>query len=315
MYSQKPILVTGSHRSGSTWVGRMIALSPLVGYIQEPFNLAHRPGICSAQFDYWFPYITAQNEAQFYQGIQKTMEFSYSFGAEVKALQSMRDLLRMVRDSHNFWRYQIIGARPLIKDPIALFSAEWLASRFDMSVVAVIRHPAAFVSSLKRKNWTFPFEHLVNQPLLLQEQLYPFADEIRDYAIHPRDIVDQASLLWTLIHHVIGLYQQRHPDWLFVRHEDLSSHPVEGFQQLFRGLNLEFSGPVQRGIEDHTSAENPSEATRDKRLIDLVRREHLKRDSQSNISNWKNKLSPDEIHRIRTKTEAVSSLFYRDSDW
>jgi LPS sulfotransferase NodH len=54
MINQKPILVTGSHRSGSTWVGTMLATSPSVGYVQEPFSLNHRPGIFSAKFDYWF---------------------------------------------------------------------------------------------------------------------------------------------------------------------------------------------------------------------------------------------------------------------
>lgn len=36
---KRPILVNGSHSSGSTWVGRMISLSPKVGYIGEIFNL------------------------------------------------------------------------------------------------------------------------------------------------------------------------------------------------------------------------------------------------------------------------------------
>ena len=37
----RPILVTGSHRSGSTWVGKMIASHPRVAYVEEPFN-AHQ---------------------------------------------------------------------------------------------------------------------------------------------------------------------------------------------------------------------------------------------------------------------------------
>ena len=33
-----PILVTGSHRSGTTWAGQMLATAPGIGYIHEPFN-------------------------------------------------------------------------------------------------------------------------------------------------------------------------------------------------------------------------------------------------------------------------------------
>ena len=39
MVDHRPILVTGSHLSGTTWVGRMIAVSPCVAYLHEPFNL------------------------------------------------------------------------------------------------------------------------------------------------------------------------------------------------------------------------------------------------------------------------------------
>lgn len=35
---QNPILVTGSHRSGTAFVGKMLALSPRIGYIDEPFH-------------------------------------------------------------------------------------------------------------------------------------------------------------------------------------------------------------------------------------------------------------------------------------
>jgi len=36
---RKPILVTGSHRSGTTWAGRSLVLAPNTAYIHEPFNI------------------------------------------------------------------------------------------------------------------------------------------------------------------------------------------------------------------------------------------------------------------------------------
>jgi hypothetical protein len=74
--NKKAILVTGSHRSGSTWVGKMIAQSPSVVYIHEPFNLEIGPcvGICSAKFNYWFTYISPENESQVYRAIANTIK-------------------------------------------------------------------------------------------------------------------------------------------------------------------------------------------------------------------------------------------------
>ena len=39
MQNASPILVTGSHRSGSTWVGKMLSVAPHVAYIHEPIIL------------------------------------------------------------------------------------------------------------------------------------------------------------------------------------------------------------------------------------------------------------------------------------
>ena len=63
MSKAKPILVTGSHRCGSTWIGKVIATSPSVDYIHEPFNGMCRPGKCSVKFPHTFTYITDNNES------------------------------------------------------------------------------------------------------------------------------------------------------------------------------------------------------------------------------------------------------------
>ena len=55
---QRPILVTGAHRSGTTWVGSMLALSPRIGLIHEPFSPITPPGVSSAPFDRFFRYVT-----------------------------------------------------------------------------------------------------------------------------------------------------------------------------------------------------------------------------------------------------------------
>ena len=43
-----PILVTGAPRSGSTWVGNVLALDKRTGYVHEPFNKWCPPGLCRA---------------------------------------------------------------------------------------------------------------------------------------------------------------------------------------------------------------------------------------------------------------------------
>lgn len=314
MSHERPILVTGTNRSGSTWVGKMIAKSPSVGYIHEPFTTKEfqRPGRCSARFDYWFTYVSRENEHLYYDHIKDTIGFKYKWIDEIAELKSARDALRLLRDYvyFSFCRHAII--RPLVKDPIALFSAEWLASRFNMDVVVLIRHPAAFAWSLKRRNWAHPFSHFLAQPLLIRDHLYPFEEDIRELAEEEHDIVDQAILFWRLAHYMIIKYQKNHPDWVFVRHEDLSRDPLLGFQSIFDKLNLEYSDRIRRIVEEYSSPKDHTEALEGS---GFTRRRGLRRDSRANIWAWKGKLSASEIERIRNGVEDISSAFYADEDW
>lgn len=307
MQTTRPILVTGSHRSGTTWVGKMLAASPAVGYIHEPFNLTHRPGICTAAFPYWFMYVSEENEAPYYEPLKNTLAFRFNVGAELAALQTFRHAGRMAKNYTNFTRYRIRQATPLMKDPLALFSSEWLANRFDMHVITLIRHPAAFTSSIKRLNWTHNFSHFLQQPLLMRDHLSPFETEIRAFAQQEHDIIEQGILLWRIIHHVILKFQQSHQDWVFLRHEDLSEQPLHHFEQLYQRLHLDFSPAIQTIIQDYSDESNPSEAQKGHLLT--------KRDSKANIKSWKKKFTQAELLHLRTSVEDISHAFYSDADW
>ena len=307
MTTSKPILVSGSHRSGTTWVGKMIASSPSVQYIHEPFNPLHRPGICAATFPQWFMYVSEENEKPFYEPLASTLALRFKPGAELRAIKSARDVGRMGKNWYHFTTARLHHARPLLKDPIAIFSCEWLARRFDMNVIVMIRHPAAFTSSLRRLHWAHDFNGFLQQPLLLRDYLEPFAGEIEQFARQPQDILDQGILLWRMMHYVISQYQQAHSDWIFLRHEDISADPLQHFKYLFKRLDIEFTDKVQTTIEDYTNASNPSEAQKGHLLT--------KRDSKANIKSWKKKLTQEEIAHIRNKVEDISSAFYSDADW
>jgi hypothetical protein len=303
----KALLVTGSHRSGTTWVGKMIASSPSVGYIHEPFNPEHEPGICTAKFPYWFTYVTEENEAPYYEALKRTLAFHFSISAQLPTVRSFRLAGRMINNYSNFSFNRFRHSIPLMKDPIALFSSEWLAKRFDMNVIVLIRHPAAFASSLKRLNWKYDFSQFLHQPLLMRDHLAPFEAEITEFANKEQDIVDQAALLWRIIHFMIHKYQHTYKDWIFVRHEDFLEDPLTHFEYLFKRLNLDFSKNVKSVIHDYTNSSNPTEALKGHRLT--------KRDSRSNIRSWGKKFTEAELSQFRTKVEDISHTFYSDDDW
>jgi len=310
MTPDNPILVTGAHRTGTTWVGKMLAASGEAAYISEPLNILHRPGVLLTPTRYWYTYICKENEAEYLPGLRQTLSFRYHTWAEIRSLRSRKDFLRMGRDWSTFLVGKIRRQRPLLKDPFAVFSAPWFAQKLACQAVITIRHPMAFASSLKRLNWPFDFTHLLEQPLLMRDWLEPFRQDMGAIMTDPGDIVGKASLLWRMIYHAVHSLTSTNPEHGFkiVRHEDLSLNPIEGYADLYASLGLSFTPRAQKIIIKSSSAENPKEVSK-------TRIYSTRLDSQANLNNWKKRLSAEEIARVRSLTEDIVALYYPDLDW
>ena len=301
-----PILVTGAHRSGTTWVGKMLAADACTAYISEPLNVLHRPGVFRARIKYWYQYICEENEREYIPAFDELLEFDYHLWDEIRSLRSQRDLLRMGRDFFIFYNGLMRGLRPLFKDPFAVFSTEWFARRLHCKVVIVVRHPAAFASSLKRLNWLFDFQDLLAQPLLMRDHLEPYRAAME--SVRQDDVIEQAALLWNLIYRSVYRTQKRNPDFIVVHQEDLARDPIPGYRALYAALGLDFTSPAEKTILNSSSSENPRELSRKKVHA-------FKLDSRASVDNWKKRLTAEEIERVHEITEDVSKLYYSDAEW
>jgi len=311
---KKPILITGSHRSGTTWVGKMISFSPQVQYIYECF---HPNGILRSKkiFDIWYQYLDEQDQQPYLNELENIFKYKYSFFDAFSLfdrfgkfnLKNSPVRIELYRD---VWKLRLTlkkgKPRPLLKDPIALFSAEWLNNNFDTQNIVLIRHPVALVSSLRRLNWRFDFNNFLNQPKLIEKYLYPFEDQIHSLSGDP---IEEAAVLWNCIHHVIKYYQDNFPSWIFRRHEDLSLEPVNQFEDLYSTLDLDFTNKIKDKINTYTGEAKPGEIKKKNKI------HQLKRNSKATIKNWKKWLSKNEIKQIRSLTEPIANYFYTDEDW
>ena len=73
-----PILITGSHRSGTTFMGKVLGLDKHVGLIHEPFNQIKFYGINRFSTKEWFQYIDKTNGTEYYSKIKETLDFNFS---------------------------------------------------------------------------------------------------------------------------------------------------------------------------------------------------------------------------------------------
>jgi sulfotransferase family protein len=316
----RPILVTGSPRSGTTFVGRMLALPHDVHYIHEPFNPLVGPNVTEARFPSWFAYVTDASATDVLAPLAYTLACHYDFGYALSRARRPADAPEAFRHWRAFKGARQRGARPLVKDPIALFSSAWLARTFDADVLIMIRHPAAMASSFKRLGWTIDarrFREFLAQTDLMDAYLAEYADEVRTFAHDTRSIVESAALLWKLCYHMVAQFRSRFPQWTYLRYEDLAAEPVAGLRDLYQRFDLAFSDAVRERIVAYTAT---AERTLKNHALSAVNSIGLSGgvvpiDSRASIAKWGAALSASEIDTVRSIVRPVADQFYSAADW
>jgi len=293
-------------RSGTTWVGRMLTAGGSLGYIDEPFNLARSPGSFRVPVDHWYPYVSAENETNILPPLQQALDFKYPFLRELARCRNRADVVHTLRSWRVFARGR--GGRPLVKEPHAIFSIPWFAERLASDVVVTVRHPAAVVSSWKRLEWSFDFVNLLEQPILMRDWLESFRAEMQAALRPDKDLVDRVALLWRVIYAVVDRQRKLHPSVHVVRQEELSADPVGEYARLYAALDLSFTSDAADAVRASSSGDNPKETK-----VERPHETHI--DSRANLENWKQRLSEEEISRIRHLTEETASLYYPSLEW
>ena len=289
--SGKPILITGSHRSGSTWLASMLALSEDSLIAHEPFNIEPWAYALDGLARQWFTYAPALPQHAALEAFSRVLR--------------RRPRKIFLKNEAQHWIPALRRGRLIIKDPIAAISSDWLAKNFDLEVIVLVRHPAAFAASLKRLGWRHPFEHFLNQKMLMHRHLEPYRAEISS---KPQDTVEQAAIIWKCLYGTLFTYLNSNPNWLIRKHEVLSGNPVAELKSLYETLGLQWSATVEENVVKYTRCGNPVNAP--KGTVHQIRR-----DSVANITRWKETLTEEEIARVYEITRPISSFYYPDNDW
>jgi len=304
----RPLLVTGSNRSGTTWVGEALGQSDEVEYLHEPFNSSLWPRLLERRPPGHFLYVCEDNEGPWVAPVERLLAYRFPVRAQLGELRSPKDAARLGRDWGRSLARRARHRRPLLKDPIALFASEWLAARFDPEVVVLVRHPAAFASSIKRLGWRFDFTGWLEQPLLLRDHLGPMRHDLERMAAGGHDLVDEAIVLWNALYGVVATLEDRHPEWHVLRYEDLAAAPVEGFAALYPALGLRWDDGVAARVAAFSDEGNVRE-------VPAGEKGTVRRNSRAAMWTWLNRLTPQEIDRVRAGTAAVAARYYDEAAW
>lgn len=297
-----PILISGCPRSGTTFCGNIVSKAPEIFEIYEPFNhdFTYHLDLPTKFFR-----VTAENEAEYKPRIDRLLALSspaqrwrHLPRGAVERLISKKDmtaalsLKKLAQDRDSF----LHATRISIKDPIAFFSADWLARTYGARVVIMCRHPGGVVSSFLNLGWESETKYIVDHPLPLSDGR--FDKEIAAWRRNPDDAVGAVILQWKLFTQASLDWHKMHPDWFFCLHDQLCDHPVDLFRAIFKSVDLPFSPKIEAQIRADTGASN---------IIDPAQhtQHNLRRQSAELKDQWRKRLDPDIANRIVKETEAL----------
>lgn len=303
--SEAPILVTGSHRSGSTWVGRLLTLDDQAHYVHEPLNPQVLPSWFGHPAEHTWQYLPPGD--RLWNRVDRIVALRFpvtsAFGDSRRVHGGTETAKRIARTAGTAALARRRGARALVKDPFMLFNSDGFIRRYGGSVVFTVRNPAAFVSSLLRLEWRFDFANWADQPQLMEEHLAPWAEEIRDAAAHPPPMFDHACLAWRVIHGFMAANFAASPDGkVVVLHDQLSKRVAEELPTLVAGVGLDYTEALASGVAALTTTSRNDVSAREVNV--------LERDSATTAEVWRNRLTDEQAADAFRLTQPEASHFY-----
>lgn len=310
----QPLVVTGLPRSGTSWVGKMLQAGGDHVYVNEPLNPSHppgrSPGVLNAEVEHYFQYIAAESAGSWEDAFRRTLSLRYGLLAEVRRNRRPYDLARAARYLFAFTAGRVGGRHALLDDPYAVFAVPWLVERFPLSAVVMVREPVSFVGSWRALGWQVDTAELLEQPLLMRDYLEPFREELSAVA-GSDDWLGSAAALWRATYAAVHQFAG-HPRVHVVRHEDLAADPLPAFRRLYQSVDLAWGSSAATKIREATSGSRggKNQPFRWSLSSGLSRTAFQPMASTSSLGTYRQRLTPEEISRVRLLTDDIRSLYY-----
>lgn len=281
------VVISGTGRSGSTWLGEMLRGVRGYKYLNEPFMdtpLRRRT--------YLNPERVAPEPIQEYVHRALTGQIWRSWKWRFEANTSAGML------------YEFTSRRKVVvKFTRALRMIRWMRRHFLVrGAILLVRHPCAVISSMLRHGGGWHEDHLQNlgdSPTaqvfgrnLPEEVRLRFEEEVA--GIEHRDEV--LAHLWALDYH-LALFEQERQPWVIVPYERLLKKRTEELHRIASALDLKLTPKVLQSIDTASTS-----ASEDVRTADVQRQ----------LAKWKDHLSEKQVDRILSIAHLYDIDMYAD---
>jgi hypothetical protein len=309
------LLITGLHRSGTTWVGKLIEASGQFPVVHEPFNPHHGlRGLTDWYSQYHKNAASAKEKGEndfIDQSIDSLLDGSARWTRDHISKFWGRRLARRLFGSGVERNYRVVfrhNPNPslCLKDPFALFLSERIIERRNAKIVGLIRHPAALYRSMNRMSWSPNVRSLLGNPELVA--LLELESGVRFASGLLGDRVDALTSFWVAGALYLRHVQRKYPDnVLLLTHESLSSGEPECLEQLAGFSGIEDPKAFDSMYREYNESISGSVVAPKPGVI-----HEFRRDGKSLANAWKRDLDLDISRRISSLAGQVLKGFYPD---
>ncbi len=281
------ILLASSGRSGSTWLGDMLASAPGVQQIFEPLDprnaeqyrrlMAWPPGLTPSAFkrQYLRPDAAATQWADFWEEV-------------------LRGRVRTYLTDYS--RTSFFPTRFLIKTIRANMMLGFVAWNFEPDLVFLMRHPAAVVNSMfhrVRAPWPADVQDLLAQEALVEDYLRPWVGELERVSN-----AFEALAAWWAVENRVALDQLQNTSHYLIFYEWLSLRPRQEMSELMRWLEM-YKDAVPDGVLHRYS-----------RMTSKRQRQRPGDDVMARLGAWQRELSAEEQRIVQIWVERMAIPWY-----
>ena len=281
-------LLASSGRSGSTWLGDMLAATPGVQQLFEPFdprNSADYRQLMGWQPD-WTPswvkrhYLRPHDEAP-----------------EWRALWEQVLSGRIRTYLTDYTRTSFFPRRFLVKTIRANMMLGFVANQFGPTTILLARHPAAVINSMYyrvKASWPADVQDMLAQEALVEDYLQPWVAQIEQ--IHDGL---EALIVWWAAENKVALTQLAHHSHYQVFYEWLTLHPQDEMAALLQWLGLPANAVPVKLLHRYS------------RMTSVRQRQSRETDAMSRLSAWQQELPAKTQRLVQLWSERFEIPWYQ----
>lgn len=230
------IAVCGTHRSGTTLVGNLLAADRRTIQIVEPFS----PAFGIDTVDRWFVFADSCG-SKFRSTIDGFLAAKQvHFRASASRRERLAHWIKPPRMQRAFAAARLVHPdRLIIKDPFLALAGQYLIDHHKFRIVYTVKHPGAFYASLLRVGWI----HLPLEDLVMQGALDA------GVAAGATSMAARAAVFWNTINgHALAVKRKSPGSVSIWCHDAFCYAPLDETARVARELGIEFSQAMRRAV-------------------------------------------------------------------